>query len=154
MNNGRFFITLLASSAVLLSAATPALAHSNNSKGTVVRGNVYDESNGGKGIGGLNVAVTCSDKKGTVSQNTLTNGNGLYSVTFSNSQCGKYSPVSATVTDNGQTQTDNVLVSAQRTATMDFYFGSVSVPEFGLIPGVLATVFSAGSFLALKRRKN
>jgi sortase (surface protein transpeptidase) len=30
----------------------------------------------------------------------------------------------------------------------------VSVPEFGLIPGVFATLTSAGSFLVLKKRKN
>ena len=37
-----------------------------NSNSTVVRGNVYNESNGGKGIGGLTVTVQCfANKKKT-----------------------------------------------------------------------------------------
>lgn len=147
MNKGRFFITVLASSAVLLSAATPALA--NNNKGhekshvTVVRGNVYDESKGGQGIGSLKVTVTCAENKNkSVSATDTTDRNGLYTVAFNSSQCKKYAPVSATVTYNGQAQTDTVYVSAQNTATMDFYFGVTNVPEFGLIPGLIATVSS------------
>lgn len=31
---------------------------------------------------------------------------------------------------------------------------TVSVPEFGFVPGVVAALTSAGSFLVLKRRKN
>ena len=161
MNKGRFFITVLASSAVLFSvASTPAFANSQGkyherSNLTVVRGNVYDESKGGKGIGGLHVAVSCvSDKNRTISRNAVTDRNGLYTVRYNEERCEAHQPVFATVTYNGQTQTDNVYVSQQNTATMDFYFGSVSVPEFGFIPGAIAAVASVGTFLTLKKRKN
>lgn len=146
MNKGRlFFITLVTLFiAGIFATAVPALAYTHQ---TVVRGNIYSDNGS---VQGIPVSVTCN--RTTI--NTKTNGNGLYTVSFPANVCGKYSQVSATIQVNGQTQTESVSVSSQNTATMDFSCVTLSVPEFGFIPGAIATLFSAGSFLAIKRRKN
>lgn len=149
MNNGRFYIF----SALLFTALfiVPSSAAAKTDF-TIIRGNVYDQDNGGKGIKGLNVEVTCNEDK---KKNDKTDKNGLYTVKFSEKKCPKYKPVTAEVTYNGQTQTQTVYVSDQNTATLDFYFGTpISVPEFGFIPGVIAALSSAGAFLALKKKSN
>jgi hypothetical protein len=145
MNKGRLFFPLLI---ILLTAgmfvtASPSFAYTHQ---TVVRGNIYSNTN----ISGIPVTVSCNG----VTQQTHTNGNGLYTASFPPNLCRKYSFVSATIQVNGQTQTESVLVSSQNTATMDFSCNTLSVPEFGLIPGALATLTSIGSFLAIKRKRN
>ncbi|SRR5258708_5990877 len=119
---------------------------------TRVRGNAYDESNGGKGIQGLLVTVTCTNDKTSKTKTATTNKNGLYKVLFGN-KCDTGDAVTTTATYKGQTLTQTVFVSDVDTATSDFYFGAVSVPEFGLIPGVIALVGSTGSFFALRKKK-
>ncbi|MFA6005278.1 MAG: hypothetical protein WC775_02215 [Patescibacteria group bacterium] len=121
----------------------------NNPGVTRVRGNVYDQDNGGAGIGGLTVNVTCNGN----SRNATTDGNGLYVVDYTRSECPQFGPVSSAVSHNGQSQSDTVYVSDVYTATMDFYFGTISVPEFGMIPGAIAAIGSIGTYLALRRKR-
>lgn len=125
---------------------------------TVVRGNVYNITNGTR-LGGLTVSVSCvirEKKNGDLKIRTktdVTDANGLYTVKFNAERCEAYENVYASVTYNGETKNHSVWVSHQNTATMDFYYGSATnVPEFGLIPGAIAAVSSAGAYFALKRR--
>lgn len=111
---------------------------------TEVRGNI----NANGWVSGLTVTVSCN---GNVSH-PVTDGFGLYVVDYTHLQCGKYKPVTTTVTFNGQTQSKTVLVSAQYTATLDFNFAPIGVPEFGLITGIITTLTSAGAFLMLRRK--
>lgn len=120
---------------------------------TTVRGNVYNESNGGKGISGLTVTVSCVGKNNkTKTKTAITDGNGLYTVNFKEDKCEDFNPVTSKVTFNGQTQNETVYVSEQNTATLDFYFGSESVPEFSMLTGAMAVLGSAGAFLVLRKK--
>lgn len=119
---------------------------------TIIRGNVYNESNGGKGIGGLTVTVSCAGKHTNLTQTATTDGNGLYTVHFSGEKCQEHKPVTSTVTFQSQTQSETVLVSEQDTATLDFYFGSANVPEFNPLTAIAAVVASAAGFILLKKK--
>lgn len=114
---------------------------------TRVRGNVYDVANGG-GIGGLTVTVNC---QGHV-QTPTTDANGLYIADYSHEDCPKFLGVSSSVTHNGQTQSDTVYVSHNYRATMDFYFGATSVPEFGAVGSIVSAIGSGLVFLGIKRK--
>lgn len=127
---------------------------------TTVRGNVYNLTNGTR-LGGLTVSVSCimrEKKNGDLKIKTktaVTDSNGLYTVTYSAERCEAYENVYASVTYNGETKNHSVWVSHVNTATMDFYYGSdpVNVPEFGLLPGIVAAVASTGAYLGLKLKK-
>lgn len=140
---------VLAITASMFISAPVALA---KSKSTVARGNVYNESNGGKGIGGLTVTVQCLiDDKITVTKTAVTDSFGLYTVTFS-SDCDQGDPITSTVTFNGQTQSETALVSSTGTETNDFYFGSVGVSEFSGLTIFAAFLISAGAYIFLKKK--
>jgi len=136
--------------AVPMLISTPlALAKSNQ---TVVRGNVYNMGNGGKGIKGLTVTVQCVfSKKKTVIKTDKTDPFGLYTVKF-NPKCDQGSPVTSTVTFNGQTQSETAYVSDVGTETNDFYFGSTSVPEMNGITLSVAFIGSVGLYMFLKKK--
>jgi hypothetical protein len=151
MNNGRLFFTTLLTVFVVSFFAAPSAFAASHASYTTVRGNIYSENTS---VSGIPVTVVCVGRNGSIKQTTTTDRSGLYTVYFNANQCGKYQSVSATLTLDGQTQTQTVTVSSQNTATMNFSCGTISVPEFGLIPGAIATIISAGSFLAIKRRKN
>ena len=140
----KYIFGLLLSLSIFLAAGT---VHAQSGT-TRVRGNIYDYNNGGQGIGGLNVTVVCN----SISKGAITNSFGLYVVDYTASECPAFTPVSATVTFNSQTQSQTVFVSGGNTATIDFYYGSVSVPEFGMIPGIVAAVGSGLGYLGLRRR--
>ncbi len=114
---------------------------------TRVRGNVYDFA-AGNWVEGTNVSVTC---EGITLVGTTT-ATGLYVVDFKKNECPKFALVSATVTHAGETLSQTVQVSNRFTATMDFSFGAVGVPEFGMIPGVVAALGSGVAYLGLKRK--
>ncbi len=120
---------------------------------TTVRGNVYNESNGGSGIQGLLVYVSCVGKNNKAkTRKATTDSNGLYSINFKEDKCEDQKPVTSTVTFNGQTQSETVYVSGQNTATLDFYFGAASVPEFNAITGALAAILAGGAYLFFRRK--
>lgn len=114
---------------------------------TTVRGNVYDTANGG-GASGASVSVTCNG----IIKGASTDSNGLYVVNYTNEECGQFKPVTSTATFNSQSQSQTVFVSDGFRATLDFYFGAAGVPEFGLIPGIVAAGSSLAGFVALRRR--
>lgn len=114
---------------------------------TTIRGNAYDTENG-TGAAGASVTVVCNG----ISQNAVTDSNGLYTVNYTNEQCGQFKPVTSTATFDGQSQSQTVFVSDGFRATLDFYFGAAGVPEFGLIPGIVAAGSSLAGFIALRKR--
>ncbi len=113
---------------------------------TRVRGNIYDMNNGGQGIGGLSVNVNCNGNNKTA----VTDSNGLYVVDYTQAECPAFTGVSSTVTHNGETQSYTVFTSHDFRATLDFYFGSTAVPEFGAIGGVVAAVGSGLAYLGMR----
>lgn len=140
---------ILAITIPMLISTPVALAKSTS---TVVRGNVYNESNGGKGIGGLEVTIQCfiNHKKAPI-KTDVTDNFGLYTVNFS-PKCDQGSPVTSTVTFNGQTKSETALVSGVRTETNDFYFGSVAVPELNVFTTFAAFLACAGVYLFFKKK--
>lgn len=144
MKNISLFTILL--TAFMFMGVSDSFAKDSSST-TRVRGNVYDQVNGVP-INGLSISVTCNG----ITKTGNTDSNGLYVVDFTKAECDKFDPVSATGSFNGEVLNKSVLVSSVNTATMDFDFGLVAVPEFGLIQGAMAAVGSGIAFLGLKRR--
>jgi len=123
-----------------------------NSNSTVVRGNVYNENNGGKGIGGLTVIVQCFiNKKKTPIKTAITDSFGLYTIRF-NPKCDQGKTVTSTVTFSGQTQSVSAEVSGSGTETNDFYFGSTSVPEMNGLTLTAAFLASVGAYMFFKKK--
>ena len=88
-----------------------------------IRGNVYNVTPQGlRPLSGLLVTVSCPIHNKKKSQTVTTDVNGLYTVNFSNKKCDPFSQVKATTSYNGQTTTESVFVSAESTATLNFYF--------------------------------
>lgn len=116
---------------------------------TRIRGNAYNVNNGTR-VAGETVTVVCNG----VTKTAVTDANGLYVVDYTNAQCNQFQAVTASLTFNGNTQSQTVFVSDNYRATLDFYFEAASVPEFGLLPGMFAAAASAGSYLLLKRKQS
>ncbi|CAN5191182.1 hypothetical protein BH09PAT2_BH09PAT2_01510 [soil metagenome] len=143
----KFTVSIVIIAVIFLTiAGTQAFANGSGGSKTRVRGNIYDAETGP--LSGLNVAVTCEG----VTRNAVTTFSGLYVVDFTLDECDKFAPVTATVSHDREVLTRSVLVSAQNTATMDFLFGAASVPELGMIPGILAVLGSGFAYLGLKRK--
>lgn len=141
---------LLLTSFIILGAANVDAANKKNNtvnSNTRVRGNVYDQT-AGVPINGLTVSVTCNG----ITKTDATDGNGLYVIDFTQAECDKYDPVTASATFNSENQNMSVLVSSTNTATMDLNFGLIAVPEFGLVTGALSALGSGVAFLGLRKK--
>lgn len=148
---GRFFVFILvAFLGMLFSPLVNSAFASGNNSHVFVSGHVTDDN--GKNFKGANVEVTC----GGVTQNAWSDGSGHYSVSFSSSSCRNNNNVTVFASQNGQTGIGQGQVNNSDSSNVDVSCESspVSVPEFGFVPGIIAAVTSAGSFLALKRKKN
>ena len=139
------FSFLLLIAAFVVVSAFPILAQESNTR---VRGNVYNMNAGGQGIGGLTVTVTCNG----IVKTGVTDSFGLYVVDYAQEECGRFTRVTSQVTFNGEPQSQTVFVSHNFRATLDFYYGSTSVPEFGAITGIVTAVGSGLAYLGLKRK--
>ena len=135
--------------AVLILPVRKANAFSTVLQYGVVVGEV---THGGNAVVGANVSVSCN----SFTLTTTTNGTGVYTVQFGNSQC----LVGQTVTVNATSGSLN----GSNSGLMDngSSFGGIKVdvavvnvplvPEFGLITGAFAALTSGGLFM-IKRRK-
>src|SRR4051812_5383016 len=99
INTTRQTAVFLLTIAFFLGATVSAFA----SNLTVVRGNAYDESNGGKGIPNLTVTVICKSDKKDLVRTATTDSFGLYTVHYRAKRCDTFDPVTSTATYKGQT---------------------------------------------------
>lgn len=85
---------------------------------------------------------------------------GKYSITFNNATCNEGSSVSVTANVNGTPYSNSGTMGTflwfNRVANVDIQTGvnceTPSVPEFGLITGLISLAVSAGSFVLFKKR--
>ncbi len=119
---------------------------------TTIRGQILDDE--GQPFKFAKVQVNCDGK----TQNSITSGQGKYIAIFAGNNCGIGDPVTVTATKDGKSGSSTGIVQNRRDGRIvDVNFSVVSfninVPEFGLLPGAIAALGSAGAFLAIRRRK-
>lgn len=133
---------------------------------TIIRGNVYDQSNNGFGKNGIPLQISCTNTQGQViSKQATTVGTyqghdaGLYQIAFGKQQCPSGSSVRVSAVQNGATMIEQRTVSTTKQyhnnaylASADFYVGATTVPEFTPITGTIALLGSVGLFFILKRK--
>jgi hypothetical protein len=139
------FLSLLTGAGILAlllpgiaSAQSPVVA-------TVVQGTVTNAK--GKDVNNAKVTVICNGKV----QKTTTDGTGFYTVSFSPTVCPVGSNVSVTVTKGSMGGEKGGKITQQST-DLNVDVVNVSVPELGLITGLVAAITAGGLFLVMRRR--
>lgn len=153
MNKGRFFIGFTAAALYAGSLVFPLSAFAGTI--TTISGLV---TYNGSPVSGAHVTAVC-DKNGVGSSSGSgqTNTSGIYTITFPESECSNKVDVYVNASkddlagsNSGTVGVDQGIKSAY--IPVELTQKPVSVPEFGFIPGIIATVSSTGAFLALKKR--
>lgn len=134
-------------SAPVVSAATPSFNVST------IRGQIIGPDN--KPFKIATVTVNCNG----ISKNTVTGVQGRYIAVFTSNTCKAGSPVTVTAVKDGVSGSGSSTVQLRRDGLfLDLNISmlnlNMSVPEFGLIPGILAAITSAGAYIGIKRRFN
>lgn len=124
--------------------ALPAATFATGSK-TDITGVV---TNGGNPVVGAKVVVVCNSN----SRKDTTDGTGTYLVQFPAAQCpaGAHATVVATKGKKGGTNSANI---NSVTNKLNVNIINVSIPEFGLIAGVGASLIGGGAFLVIRQRQ-
>ncbi len=118
---------------------------------TTVSG-VVRESNGKKAIGAT-VIVTCNHNGLLTTHTAVTSKEGKYSVIFDPIRCKNGDTLSVTAAGGNDQGSNNGNVNGRNGVVNVVLVDSVaSVPEFGLITGLLATATSIGGYFIVKRR--
>jgi len=120
---------------------------------TLVAGHIYDMEN--NPIDNAYVRVTCYHNEIPTIQDTYTLENGAYSVLFSDRDCtgGDNVEIYAEAEGIGSGTAWGV-VNPDKTAELNVSFVNLSIPEFGLIGGVIGILGSSAGFLFLRRKHN
>jgi hypothetical protein len=150
MNKGRFFLFFFAAFFIMLfSPFNSAQAEGHNSY-ISISGHVTD--NDGKQAKDASVEITC----GNDTRNVNSDRSGRYIVNFSSNTCHKGNKITVFTNNENQTGIGEGSVNNSGKTDIDVNCNNnpVAVPEFGLVPGIITTVISGGSFLILKKRKN
>ncbi len=118
---------------------------------TTVSG-VVRESNGKKAIGAT-VIVTCNHNGLLTTHTAVSSKEGKYSVIFDPIRCKNGDSLSVTAAGGNDQGSNNGNVNGRNGVVNVVLVDSVaSVPEFGLITGLLATATSLGGYFIVKRR--
>ncbi len=125
---------------VLLPASTFALSPKTDVTGTV--------TNNGSPVSGAHVIVICHNNK----KSTTTDASGSYLVQYNAGKCPAGSTVFVTAT-KGKKGGDSTGTASSVTTHLNVALVNVSLPEFGLITGVGATIIGGGAFLVMRRRQ-
>ena len=103
------------------------------------------------------VQATCGSQTKTVQTGSTGGDLGKYSITFNNATCTNGSTVQVTSLGKSNSGIIGTYFWFWDIASVDIQTGtnceSPSVPEFGLISGLIALSASAGSFVFLKKKK-
>lgn len=116
---------------------------------TIIKGTVKD--GGGGVVAGANVSVTCDG----VTRNTTTNGSGDYLVMYSRAECAQGDTATATATASEGTGSADGTVQRYNYGPgldLDIAIINISVPEFGMVTGMVTAVGSGLAYLGLKRK--
>ncbi len=118
---------------------------------TTVSG-VVRESNGKKAVGAT-VIVTCNHNGLLTTHTAVTSKEGKYSVIFDPIRCKNGDTLSVTAAGGNDQGSNNGNVNGRNGVVNVVLVDTVaSVPEFGLITGLLATATSIGGYFIVKRR--
>lgn len=126
----------------------PSFAHAVVNE-TVVNGQVKDASN--NPINTASVSIICNG----ATINTSTDASGKYSATFDGTACPEGTTVTVHATKGGQNGSGSKAVKKvydDGSVIINLVLINISVPEFGLLTGVITTLASTGAYLFLKRK--
>jgi hypothetical protein len=147
---------LLFTSAAVISTSLifplSSFAASDSTVITTVSGVVKDAQ--GHNDPGVNVTVICNGKD---PQNTTTQNDGSYQVTFDLNQCFSGDTVSASGTkgsDSGGGSTTVQPGASSDNITLNFAVVNFSVPEFSTLLGTLAGGFALGTYMVLRKKNS
>lgn len=134
---------------MLFSPQTPAFAYEKFANVSV---SGYVKDTYGKNLKDATVEITCNG----ITKNAQTNNAGRYTIGFSQNTCRDDNKITVFAYNDNQTGYGygQGTVNNAGNSDVDVSCGSnsISVPEFGLIPGIVAAIVSFGSFFLLKKR--
>ncbi|CAN5191184.1 hypothetical protein BH09PAT2_BH09PAT2_01520 [soil metagenome] len=142
----RFLSTFFILSFLFFFFASQSMAQSID---TVIKGTVSDSN--GAGVNGANVSVVCDG----VTRNTTTTSVGDYLVMFSRAECAQGDNATATATASEGTGSNDGTVQRFTFGPgleLDIAIINISVPEFGMVTGVVTAIGSGIAYLGLKRK--
>jgi hypothetical protein len=126
--------------ALLIPASSFALSAKTDITGVV--------SNNGHPVSGAKVTVVCNNN----ARHDTTDGTGTYLVQFPATKCpaGAHATVVATKGKKGGTNSETIHSTTNK---LNVNIINVSLPEFGLVAGVGASLIGGGAFLVIRRRQ-
>jgi hypothetical protein len=113
---------------------------------TIVAGKVTHNN---QAVSGANITVVCN----THSQNTTTNSNGDYGVTYDPADCPDGKVATVVASKNGMGGTNSGTVGATGAINLNIAIVNVSIPEFGVITGFAGMAAAGGLFIYTRRRQ-
>ena len=140
MTNKRAITSIFPIAAAVLVLNSTVLAAPTDVFGTVTDAN-------GDPVNHASVDVLC----GTTTKHANTDSNGFYTVNFGNGQCDSGQGVTVNVEKDGNTGSNNGTMGSSN-VNIDVVIQAPSIPEFGLLTGIVAMSGSAGTYLLLKKR--
>lgn len=115
---------------------------------TVIKGIIRDTDN--KKVHKATVQVTCNGFT-----RTFTTGNGIYFVTFNQSECGNNSNVVVSASKGNESGSASKVIHGRGpiiTANINATVMNVAVPEFSTYTMTLAVAMCAGAYLIFRKR--
>lgn len=142
------FLSLLIVSALVLPGFVRAESIPLDER-TTVRGTIEDQA--GERVEGANVRVTCSHNGSENTLDTTSDAIGRYKVIFTIAQCDDGDAVRVIAHKDGQSGDETDTIAYGRALVYVVLDQVVSVPEFGLITGLISIAMSGASYLAIKK---
>lgn len=142
----RFFSVLVLAGFFLFLSASQTRAQSID---TIIKGTVKDGA--GTAVSGASVSVTCDG----VTRSTTTNSSGDYLVMYSRAECAQGDNATATATASEGTGSADGTVQRYNYGPgldLDIAIINISVPEFGMVTGMVTAIGSGLAYLGLKRK--
>ena len=143
-------ISVLATVSLIAMLPATALAAPQPSKPTqtIITGTVTDN---GKDVKGAKITVVCNNH----SRTAKTDANGEYSVTYPVSQCNDNTKATVVATKAGLGGVNSGTPSTYSNGKteIDVAIVNVSLPEFGIATGFVASTAGAGAFMVMRRRQ-
>lgn len=138
----RIFLSILVAFGITIasSASVFAAANTTDVKGVITVNN--------KGISGASVVVVCNSQ----SLVTTTDTHGLYIVHFDAIDCAIGSKTTVVATQHKLGGVNTGLVTSRAPTTVNINIVNATVPEFGIIAGVVSIIVSGTAYLVIRRR--
>ena len=139
----KFLLSFVAtfSIALLIPASSFALSAKTDITGVVT-------TSGHTVVSGAKVVVVCNGK----SRKDTTNASGSYLVQFPAKLCPSGDKATVVATKGSEGGTNNAIITSA-TTKLNVNIINVSIPEFGLIAGIGATLIGGLAFFVIRRRQ-